>query len=622
MQKITPEDGQSANIIEENIAHLKALFPDAFTEGGVNFDVLRQLLGDANVLDEGEEKYGLNWYGKKAARQIALTPSAGTLLPRPDQSVDWDTTQNLFIEGDNLEVLKLLQKSYANSIKVIYIDPPYNTGGEFIYPDRFQENLETYLKYTGQISDDGMKFSSSTETTGRRHTAWMNMMLPRLRVARSLLTADGYIFISIDENEGANLRLICDEVFGEENFLAEVAWKHTQQSKNDEPYFSRNKNTLIVYRKSDQTKPFRFPRIEADNQNYSNPDNDPKGDWRSGDVRSPSFRPTLKYDIVTPSGKVISPPDNGWRWSQDAVLAKIASGEIIFSKDESRIIRKIYLSEQDGRTPENVWAGERFGTTRGANSQIKSLFDGRVPFDTPKPIELIEAIIDLCHNDKDFVVLDFFAGSASTAHAVMNSNAQNGANRKFICVQLPEIVAENSVCAELGFENIADISRERIIRAGKAIKSQENGKNVDVGFRSFSLSNSNIVAWNPDRHDLEKTLLSHSDHLVDGRTDLDILTELLLKRGIELTAPIEKRVASGKAIYSVGFGVLFACLEGTIGSADVEQVGQAILDWHKELEPEADSHVFFRDSAFADDIAKTNMAAILVQNGISHVRSL
>jgi adenine-specific DNA-methyltransferase len=218
--------------------------------------------------------------------------------------------------------------------------------------------------------------------------------------------------------------------------------------------------------------------------------------------------------------------------------------------------------------------------------------------------------------------LDFFAGSASTAHAVMNSNAQTGANRKFICVQLPETVAENSVCAELGFKNIADISRERIIRAGKAIKNQENGKNVDVGFRSFSLSSSNIVAWNPDRHDLEKTLLSHSDHLVDGRTDLDILTELLLKRGIELTAPIEKRVASGKAIYSVGFGVIFACLEGAIGSADVEQVGQAILDWYKELEPEADSHVFFRDSAFADDIAKTNMAAILEQNGISHVRSL
>ncbi len=622
MDKVTLQDGQSADIVSQNIDRLKELFPDAFTEGGVNFDVLRQLLGDASVLDEGEEKYGLNWHGKKKARQIALSPSTGTLLPCPEESVDWDATQNLFIEGDNLEVLKLLQKSYSNKVKMIYIDPPYNTGGEFIYPDKFQENLDTYLKYTGQIDDNGMKFSSSTETSGRKHTNWLNMMLPRLRIARTLLSKDGYIFISIDENECANLKLLCDEIFGGENFLAEIAWKHTQQSKNDEPYFSRNKNALIAYRKSPETASFRFPRIASDNKNYSNPDNDPNGDWRTGDVRSPSLRPTLRYEIETPSGGKILAPDNGWRWSKNAVSSKIESGEIVFSADETIIIRKIYLKDQEGRTPENVWIGERFGTTRGANTQIKEIFDGKVPFDTPKPTELIKAIIDLAHKDEDFTVLDFFAGSASTAHAVMESNAENGTKRKFICVQLPEKVNEKSVCAELGFDNISDISKERIRRAASLITKNHPDSDADLGFKVFKLDSSNVRIWNPDRTDLEETLLAHKDHLIEGRSERDVLYELLLKRGIELTVPIEEKQAEGKTIYSIGAGVLFSCLDTSIKAEDVDGVAQGILDWHKELEPETDTHVFFRDSAFDDDIAKTNMVAILGQNGITHVRSL
>lgn len=622
MDRVTLQDGESANVVSKNVDQLKQIFPEAFSEGSIDFDTLRQLLGDQGVIDEGGEKYGLNWHGKKKARQNALSPSTGTLLPCPKQSVKWDTTKNIFVEGDNLEVLKLLQKSYAGKIRLIYIDPPYNTGGEFIYPDRFQENLDVYLKYTGQVDAEGARFTSNVETSGRKHTNWLNMMYPRLRLARSLLTADGFIFISIDDNESANLRKICDEIFGEENFIADVTWKHTQQSKNDEPYFSRNKNTLICYRKGAELKRFRLPRTEEDNKNYSNPDKDPKGDWRTGDVRSPSYRQTLRFNVTTPSGKIIAPPDNGWRWAESTLLEKIGTGEIVFSADETRIIRKIYLADQEGRTPENVWQGERFGTTREANAEIKDLFDGSAPFDTPKPTNLIKAIMDLIGDDKDYTVLDFFAGSASTAHAVLEKNIADNASRRFIMVQLPEHIDEDSDVAKMGFKNISEISKERIRRAIKKIESANENSVADLGFKVFKLAGSNIRAWNPDRADLEETLLSHQEHLIEGRSELDVLYELLLKRGIDLTAPIEEKEFSGKKVYSIGYGALFACLDESLPHASIESVAQGILTWHEELKPASDTHVFFRDSAFSDDVTKTNMAAILEQNGISHVRSL
>lgn len=622
MDRVTLQDGESANVVSKNVDQLKLIFPEAFSEGGIDFDTLRQLLGDQGVIDEGEEKYGLNWHGKKKARQNALSPSTGTLLPCPKQSVKWDTTKNIFVEGDNLEVLKLLQKSYAGKIRLIYIDPPYNTGGEFIYPDRFQENLDVYLKYTGQVDAEGARFTSNVETSGRKHTNWLNMMYPRLRLARSLLAADGFIFISIDDNESANLRKICDEIFGEENFIADVTWKHTQQSKNDEPYFSRNKNTLICYRKGAELKRLRLPRTEEDNKNYSNPDKDPKGDWRTGDVRSPSYRQTLRFNVTTPSGKIIAPPDNGWRWAESTLLEKIGTGEIVFSADETRIIRKIYLADQEGRTPENVWQGERFGTTREANAEIKDLFDGSAPFDTPKPTNLIKAIMDLIGDDKDYTVLDFFAGSASTAHAVLEKNIADNASRRFIMVQLPEHIDEDSDVAKMGFKNISDISKERIRRAIKKIESANENSVADLGFKVFKLAGSNIRAWNPDRADLEETLLSHQEHLIEGRSELDVLYELLLKRGIDLAAPIEEKEFSGKKVYSIGYGALFACLDESLPHASIESVAQGILTWHEELKPASDTHVFFRDSAFSDDVTKTNMAAILEQNGISHVRSL
>ena len=618
---------KSADIVAGNVEALKALFPDAFQEGKIDFDVLRQLLGGA--VDEKDEKYGLNWHGKRRARQIALTPSTGALLPCPEESVDWDITQNLMIEGDNLEVLKLLQKSYAGKVKLIFIDPPYNTGGDFVYPDDFQDSIENYLSLTGQI-EGGLKISSNTESSGRFHTDWLNMMYPRLRLAKNLLRSDGAIFVTIDDNEAQRLRLMLDEIFGEENFVANVVWNHTKQSKNDERHFSRHHNQVLVFRRSEALEPFRFERSDKDNSNYSNPDGDPKGDWRSGDVRSPSLRETLKFNLQTPSGKLIQPPENGWRWSEETIQEKIASGEIVFSADETRIIRKIYLSEQDGRTPENLWMAEFAGTTRNANSELKDMF-GESPFDTPKPVQLLRKIISLFSRGEGDIILDFFAGSGTTGHAVMSENSADKGNRRYILVQLPEpldpltktqrVAAE--FCDKIGKpRTIAELTKERLRRAAEKVQAENADFQGDFGFRVFKLAPSNIVVWEPEPTNLDGTLLANTEHLVPGRTEQDVLYELLLKLGLDLCVPIEKKEIAGKAVHSIGGGALIVCLADDLTKDSVETVANGIVAWWKELSPAVDTRVVFKDSGFADDVAKANMSAILSQNGILDVRSL
>lgn len=618
---------QSADIVAGNADALKALFPEAFKEGMIDFDVLKQLLGKS--VDERDEKYGLNWHGKRRARQIALAPSAGTLLPCPNESVDWDTTQNLMIEGDNLEVLKLLQKSYSGKVKLIFIDPPYNTGGDFVYPDDFQDSIGNYLSLTGQV-EDGRKLSSNTETSGRFHTDWLNMMYPRLRLARNLLRSDGVLFVTIDDNEAQRLRLLLDEIFGEENFVANVVWNHTKQSKNDERFFSRHHNQILVFRRSDALEAFRFDRSAKDNANYANPDGDPKGDWRPGDVRSPSLRETLKFKLRTPSGKFIEPPDNGWRWAEETIQTKIASGEIVFSADESRIIRKIYLSEQDGRTPENLWLAEFAGTTRNANAELKDLF-GESPFDTPKPVQLMTKIISLCTSAKDDIVLDFFAGSGTTGHAVMSQNSVDEGTRRYVVVQLPEPLdsgnKEQRVAAEccdgIGKpRTIAELTKERLRRAAAAVKNANPMFSGDTGFRVFKLASSNIAAWEPNPADIEGSLLKNAEHIVQGRKEADVLYELLLKLGLDLCVPIQEKKIAGKTVYSIGGGALIVCLADELSKEKIEEVAKGIVAWWKELAPAVDTRVVFKDSGFADDIAKTNMAAILNQNGILDVRSL
>lgn len=637
MDKITNTNplSHSDDIVANNIEQLKTLFPEIVSEGKIDFKVLQSILGEE--IEEGEEYYRFTWAGKAQARREAHKPSTGTLRPCKEDSVNWDTTQNLYIEGDNLEVLKLLQKSYAGKVKMIYIDPPYNTGNDFVYKDNYKDNLRNYQEITGQVDSEGNKLSTNSESEGRYHSNWLNMMYPRLRLARNLLTEDGVIFISIDDNEVDNLKKVGCEIYGESNFLGVVCWKHTQQSKNDERFFSRQSNYNLVFAKNESScSNFRFNRTEDDNKNYSNPDNDHKGAWRSGDVRSPNLRETLKFTIKAPNGKEIAPPENGWRWSKETLDKKIEEGEIIFKSDSSGIIRKIYLANQNGRTPENLWEGKQFGTTRIANSEIKILFDNNTPFDTPKPTGLIDKMMELFQNQSDFVVLDFFSGSGTTAHSVMQSNSQDNGKRKFIQVQLPEHTSEKSEAYKLGYKKITEIGKERIRRAAKKIAKEnpDKTKDLDLGFKVFKLDSSNIRSWdgNIEGKELEAALNGFIDNTKDSeytvdetgqqipnpdkRSQEDILYEILLKYGLDLTLPIEEKEIAGKKVFNVGFGALFICLGNNITSTVAEGIGQ----WKQEVNPEV-CRVVFKDNGFTD-VEKTNSVQILKRFGITEIKTL
>ena len=593
-------DGMTMNIEQANVEKLKEVFPEVFADGKVDFDKLQRLLGD--YIADDKERYSFSWKGKADSLHLAQKRSTGTLRPCKEESKDWDTTENLYIEGDNLEVLKLLQSAYLNSVKMIYIDPPYNTGNDFVYTDDFADGIAHYKEVTGQAT------KSNPETAGRYHTNWLNMMYPRLKLARNLLTDDGVIFISIDDNEQANLKKLCDEVFGEDNFIANIIWKHTQQSKNDEPHFSRQYNYILLYAKvKSNIGEFFFERTEENNCNYSNPDNDPKGAWRSGDVRSPNYRKTLCYNIIAPNGNVILPPANGWRWSEERIKEKIASGEIIFKKDNSGIIRKIYLCDQTGRTPENIWEGNKFGTTRQAAATIKELFNGRQIFDTPKPHELIKAMLSFI-SSKDSLVLDFFSGSATTAHAVMQLNAEDGGNRKFICVQLPEKTDEQSEAYKAGYKTICEIGKERIRRAGEKIKAELplTTQDIDIGFKVFKLDSSNLVKWDntptTDEEEVKKRIQQSLFYLVEGRRDIDLVYEIMLKYGLPLTLPVEEREFDGVTAYIIDhpdYKVLI-CLQPNITLSAVE-----------EMEKEDVGTYIFADRCFADANILSNTEEIL-----------
>ncbi len=650
MKKLTKQNGASLDIVGENIKTLKTIFPDAFTEDKVDFDALRQLLG--NAVDEGEEKYGLNWHGKKKARRIALTPSTGTLRPCPAESVDWENTKNLFIEGDNLEVLKLLQKSYAGKVKMIYIDPPYNTGKEFIYPDKFQDNLDTYLRYTGQKGEEGFKTSSNTESSGRYHTNWLNMMYPRLKLARNLLRDEGAIFISIDDNEVSNLRKICDEIFGEENFFCGFVWQRRSGAMDSVDNVSVDHEFVICYGKQKRS----LNGIKRNYEKYKNPDNDPRGPWIADNLSAGKAGGDVYYSIEDPNtGNKFFPPNGRyWPYSPNTMEKKIQEGRILFPKKSTgRPMLKRFQNEAKYDTVpvsslmrnqgEKKVANAIFSVlnTRGTK-EVQEILGGKL-FSHPKSTMLLESLSSQILSSPDDIIVDFFAGSCTTAHAVFKINIENKSSRKFIMVQLPEPCDEKSEAFKAGYKTIADIGKERIRRAAAKIKEElttkgtkntkdknQNfrdfrdfrGSKIDLGFKVFKLDSSNIRAWNPDRNDLEGTLYEHTEHLISGRTEEDILYELLLKRGIDLTVPIEQKEIIGKTVYSIGYGVLFACLDTTISRDEVEELARGIAAWHKELEPATDTQVVFRDSAFADDVAKTNMTAILEQNNIAHVRSL
>jgi adenine-specific DNA-methyltransferase len=644
MKKLTEQDPEtkSPDLIAENIEQLKAFFPEAFTEDKIDFEVLKQLLG--STVDEREEKYGLNWHGKRRARQIALTPSTGTLRPCPEDSVDWDTTQNLMIEGDNLEVLKLLQKSYAGKVKLIYIDPPYNTGNEFVYSDDFQDNIKNYLMLTGQIDSDGRNISTNTEASGRFHTDWINMMYPRLKLAKNLLRDDGVMFLSIGEEELSNSEKILNEIFGEENKIS-IITRVAKTASNLGTHFAPSVDFLLCYSKNAQLLPPFKDKVDESLYKKSELTGPRKGEKYRDDVAfyqasQNDLRPNQKYFVECPDGSKVIPPctildevmregDGRWRWSKNTYLQ---NKDLIVFKETKRspllnehrkqakynLYTKSYLNDrtEDGTLPRNLL--NDFINRKGADL-IKKY---GIKFDFSKPIELMKYLAEIVGTAHDDVILDFFSGSCSTAHSIIDLNKEDGANRKYIMVQFPEVCDETSEAYKAGFKTIAEIGKERIRRVISRIKEENPEYQGDLGFRVFKLNSSNIRAWEPDRDNLAATLEQHAEHLKTDRTEDDILYELLLKLGLELTVPIEQKKITGKIVHSIGAGTLLVCLATKITTAEVEPLALGIVKWHKELAPAGETQVVFRDSAFSDDVAKTNITAILQQYGLANVRSL
>jgi adenine-specific DNA-methyltransferase len=653
MRKLTLDDPmtRSADLVAGNVAKLKELFPEALTEGKIDFDVLKQLLGTA--VDEREERYGLNWHGKRRARQLALTPSTGTLRPCPGESVDWDTTRNLFIEGDNLEVLKLLQKSYAGKIKLIYIDPPYNTGKDFVYPDDFQDNLKNYLELTGQV-EGGRKLTSNTETSGRFHTDWLNMMYPRLLAARSLLREDGVIMISIDDKELHHLRALCNEIFGEESFVAAVTAVTNMKGRNDKKHVASCHEYLLIYSGQDfvsnglpltEEQNAAFKYVDEDGNRYALRDLRKRGGPDRREDRPRMFFPiywnkatdTCSLERESSTDFEILPrrgdgTDGSWRWGKEKVGKHIKWLKARQSERSGRldIEHRVYLDPAMERTskPKSVWLGGEFSSDSGKRA-LKELLPGDT-FDFPKSVDFIRTCVLLGSSDDD-IVLDFFAGSATTGQAVMTQNGIDGGRRRYILVQLPEPLDPNNreqrdaaaFCESLGRPpHLSELTKERLRRADKKLNADTSRGTTHAGFRVFKLDSSNIRGWEPNRDNLEKSLLDSVEHIKEERTPDDILYEVLLKLGLELCVPIEQRTIAGKTVHSVGGGVLMACLEEKINRGSVERLALGIAEWHEELAPSGETTCVFRDSAFADDVARSNLAAILEQHGLSKVTSL
>ena len=649
MKKLTPEDPQthSADVVAENVEHLRELFPEAFTEGRVDFDVLKQLL--SGVLDEREEKYGLNWHGKRRARQLALTPSTGTLRPCPEESVDWDTTQNLMIEGDNLEVLKLLQKSYAGKVKLIYIDPPYNTGKDFVYPDNFRDSIHNYLEITAQVDGENGRVSSNTEASGRFHTDWLNMMFPRLKLARNLLSEDGVLLISIDEVELANLLNACPEIFGDENYCGTFVW----EKKKKPSFLSANMGCVTDYivcyaRRREMSPPFTAGAVEegkkypfnnagngiqtltfaAGSVSFSCPDQH----VQAQDMSEGNIKTELLDDMEIRAGRNSTAfrLRGEWRYSQQKLDRFVEEGaELLISKIP---FRPNYINRSgESKKTANLLSHRTNGvpTNEDATGEIRRLFGSDV-MTYPKPSGLLRYLVESVTRDGD-LVMDFFAGSGTTAHGLWLAGAQDGLQRRFILVQLPEpLHSDNTAqlpavefCDRLGIpRNIAELTKERLRRAAKEIKADTPLLAGDLGFRVFKLDRSNIRAWDPSPHDLEGALFDSVEHIRDGRTEQDVLYELVLKLGLALCVPMEERPIAGKSVYSIGAGTLFACMAKPLALNEVEELGLGITSWHDELNPAGETTVVFRDSAFVDDVAKSNLAAILEQHGMTNVRSL
>lgn len=626
MKKLSADapEAASPDLVVENVARLKALFPDLITEGAagtaVNVDVLKQLVGDKTVTDV-EEKYGLNWHGKRRARQLALMPSTGTLRPCPEESVDWDTTQNAMIEGDNLEVLKLLQKSYAGKVKLIYIDPPYNTGKDFVYPDNFQDSIRNYLELTGQV-EGRTKISSNTEASGRFHTDWLNMMYPRLRLARNLLRPDGLIFVSCNDSEVHNLRHCMHEVFGEENLVAQLVWKKSYGGGAKVKHVVVSHEYVLCFAHDlDALGRLELPPNPKTLKYYKHQDSKfaTRGPYRLQPLATTSNdeRANLRYAIPYEGEEIW--PEKQWQWQRERTIAALANDDLVLERVKGgwSVNYKQYLRDESGAErgakPFSILDGPY---TQSGTAEIARMFGDPKVFPFPKPSALIGHLVQFAHPDQEFLFVDFFAGSGSSAEAILRLNAQDGGSRRFVTVQLPEPTNRDD------YATIADITKERLRRAAHKIKRESPVFAGDLGFRVFKLDSSNIRAWDPDPGDLDQTLVRQQEHLKADRGEDDILYELLLKLGLDLCVPIEQRTIAGKAVHSVGGGVLVACLSAQITRDDVDPLAQGIVAWQRDLKPAGETICVFCDSAFADDVAKTNLAETLKQHGIAKVQSL
>ena len=583
------------------------------------------LWGGVQKLEDSKERYSLTWNGKARARQIAQEVSTGTLRPAKEESKNWDNTENIYIEGDNLEVLKLLQKSYHGKIKMIYIDPPYNTGKDFVYKDNFRANIENYKKVTGQVSEEGTKLTTNTDTDGRYHSNWLNMMYPRLKLSRNLLTDDGVIFISIDDNEQANLKKLCDEIFGEENFIAQIVWERAYAPVNLKKHFSESHDYMVCYSKNINLSINNgLKRSEEADNRYLNPDNDPRGVWQSDNFSvGPAVESNI-YKIVSPSGRENYPPNGrSWRVSEEKFKEMLLDNRVWFGEDGNGVPRqKRFLSEvKNSITPMTIWKYTEVGHSQDATKKLKELFDEVHVFDYSKTVELIKRCIELYTIQGD-IILDFFSGSSTTAHSVMQLNAEDGGNRKYIMVQLPELCDEDSEAYKAGYKNICEIGKERIRRAGEKIKSDEslpleNREKLDVGFKVFKLDSSNIKEWDTDTEDLQQTLLDSIENIKRDRNTLDVLYEILLKYGLDLNIPIEEN----KNFYSIGGGSLLVSLNKEINN----EVINSICEEYKklqEIDKEFKTTVILRDNSFVNDEVKTNAIKKLEQVRISEIRSI
>lgn len=605
---------QSSNGVEANITKIAQLFPDCVTEtvderSGqpkhlIDFEKLKQNLSDS-VMSERAERYQFTWPDKSKAILLANSPINATLRPCREDSVDFDNTQNLYIEGDNLDVLKCLKETYLHKVKMIYIDPPYNTGNDFVYEDDFAQSSEEYLANSGQFDEQGNRMFTNAESNGRFHTDWLNMIYPRLKVARDLLTDDGVIFISIDDNEVENLRKVCDEVFGEQNFIATLIWERAFAPKNDAKFISSSHDYIVMCAKRiENFKIGRLERTQEANARYSNPDNDPRGVWTSGDMLVKTYNKSCDYPITTPSGKIVNPvPGRCWRFSEESFLEKVKDNRIWFGPEGNGVPRvKRFLSELkfEGMAPTSILFHKEVGHSQEGSKEVTALFGDKGVFDGPKPVRLLQRLLTLANLDDNSIILDFFSGSASTAHAVMKMNVEKDKHCSFVMVQLLEHISEKK--KEQGYETVCEIGKERIRRAGKKIKEDSplTTQDLDTGFRVLKLDSTNMQDIYYSPKDISQAdLFSQVDNVKPDRTGEDLLFQVMLELGATLNSKIETTTVAGKTIYNVAEGYLVACFDPDVTDDVVKAIAQ--------MQP---AYAVLRDTSMKDDSTATNFEQI------------